>query len=349
MYLRGRPSDGSDGAASNPLWVFGAILLRHRLLLLGLPLALALVVGLFTMLAPRKYKAAASFIPQEPSATPSSVGQLAAQFGLATPRTATGSPQFYADLLGTKELLRQVALTDYTSPGHNGNLITYYKNQNEPRNEAVLKTIRKLQEAKSVEANRITGVVRLEVVTQDPQLSAQIVRRMLGLLNDYNLSRRQSQARAEREFVEGRLREAQTDLTRAEKALADFHAANRIVSSPYLQAREEQLQRQVVLRQELFTTLSANFEAARIDEVRSTPVVTVIEPPEGFVEPVRRYAIRKTLIALIAGFGIATLLAFLLEYVRRARQAGGSEFDEFADAWNQARTALNPIRVFRRG
>src|SRR5438445_1737700 len=76
-------------------------------------------------------------------------------------------------------------------------------------------------------ADRQTGVVHFEVSTTNAELSRQIANRLLALTNDFNLRRRQSQAKAEREFVERRLTEAKADLTAAEDAFSDFARRNR--------------------------------------------------------------------------------------------------------------------------
>ena len=63
-----------------------------------------------------------------------------------------------------------------------------------------------LMRAVSVGLTQRTGVVSVDVKTRYADLSVQICQRLLGLLNSFNLETRQSQAAAERQFVEGRLR-----------------------------------------------------------------------------------------------------------------------------------------------
>src|SRR2546422_7881000 len=50
-----------------------------------------------------------------------------------------------------------------------------------------------------------TTLFRSQVRTDIPMLSVRVVGRLLELVNEFDLHRRQTQARAEREFVEGRL------------------------------------------------------------------------------------------------------------------------------------------------
>jgi uncharacterized protein involved in exopolysaccharide biosynthesis len=98
-------------------------------------------------------------------------------------------------------------------------------------------------------------------------------------------------------------------------------------------AEEQRLQRQVTLRQTLYLSLAQNYESAKIEEVRNTPVITLVERPEGFVEPRPRRTVVKALAALLlAGFaGVAA--SFTIEVVRLARSSGLAEFEEFLASW----------------
>ena len=72
---------------------------------------------------------------------------------------------------------------------------------------------------------------------------------------------------------------------------------------PELNFQQERLQRQVQLQQQLYTTLSQSFEQAKIEEVRDTPVITVVEPPEAPVRPDPRGLVRNAFLTIILGNG----------------------------------------------
>ncbi len=79
----------------------------------------------------------------------------------------------------------------------------------------------------TADLDRPSGVVTFEVETDNPQLSAQIAKRLLDLLNRFNLETRQSQASAERRFTEVRLAEAKQELLETENRLQAFLEVNR--------------------------------------------------------------------------------------------------------------------------
>lgn len=62
---------------------------------------------------------------------------------------------------------------------------------------------------------------------------------------------------------------------------------------------------------------------------RNTPVITVIEPPQGFVEPRVRGTLRKMAVAGVLAAFFAVASAFLLEYRRHVRSVDGNDYDEF--------------------
>lgn len=316
------------------VWGYLNVLLRHRYLLIALPLVTAGITATLTLRSKRAYVASAAFIPQAPQSSESGLGMLASQFGISVgSRTSTTSPQFYSDLLVSKEVLRDVVLTEYTATGiepFRGNLVRYFSiSESDPEAAAAL-AAEYLKGNISRGADRATGVVRLSVRTRSPALSAQVANRFVELVNEYNLRRRQSQAQMERRFVESRLQSVEKNLAAAEGELSDFFRRNRqYQGAPELVAEEARLQRRVSLQQQLFVTLSQNREAAEIEEVRNTPVITLLERPETFVEPAARGTVRKTFLALIIGFLLAVVIAFAREVFFRSVTAQSSEYEEF--------------------
>lgn len=179
-------------------------------------------------------------------------------------------------------------------------------------------------------------MVEVSVQTPWPGLSEILAGRILELVNDFNLQTRQSQAAAEREFVEGRLAVAQDSLRAAEERLADFLEGNRQWSnSPELGFQHDRLQRQVAMRQEVYTSLAEAYEQARIAEVRNTPVITVVEPPERPVKADSRRGLLKLALGVVLGGMLGVFVAFGQEYMARARSEEDQEYREFSGLWAQ--------------
>jgi uncharacterized protein involved in exopolysaccharide biosynthesis len=336
---RAVPDDGSP-------WSYATLLLRRRRLIVGTGMAAALVAGVVSLLTPREHEAKASFVSQESSAVPQgTLGQLASQFGLPLRLSSAPSPQFYADLLVSRTVLRDVLLTEYAVPGpppFRGDLLAYFRIREEIPSERLSRGLRRLRRAMDVTVASKTGVVEFSVRTKDPDLSVRVANRLLELVNDYNLRRRQTQAREEREFVEGRLAEVRLELAQAEDSLARFSKENRRISdSPELQIEQERLRRQVMLRQQLYLSLAQSFDAAKLEEVRGTPLIMVIDQPDVLVQRLPRRTLLKVAIALVLG---ALLVAGFTLVTAFVRSAGGREVNGYQEFVHALRDATAGVR-----
>ena len=207
---------------------------------------------------------------------------------------------------------------------------------------------RNLSARVSVRSDLRAGVVVLGTAAPWPELAVQINRTLLELLNDFNLETRQSQAGAERRFVEERLAETQQAYERAEDDLLHFHQTNRrFLDSPDLVLESERLQRRLAHQQQLYTTLQQLYERARIDEVRNTPVITVIDTPEvnvGRAGGLVLYA----LLGFFLGGMIAVGIAFVSEHLGRQRASHPNDYVEFETLRRDIPRRLLP-RLSRKG
>jgi tyrosine-protein kinase Etk/Wzc len=334
----------------------GVVLLRNRRLLVALPLVLAAGVGIVALAQDRTYRATASFIPQVAERSTSGAAALARQFGMNIGTDRPGqSPQFYADLLRGREVLRQAVEAEYRvavdGVSREATLIELFDVADDtgplpPWRRAV----ERLREDLSVGIARETGVVQLTVSAATPELAEQIAEQLLGLLNKFNLETRQGQALEEGRFVAARMAEAQEELREAEDALKTFLQQNRqFTNSPELVFEHERLHRLVAMRQDIYTTLVQAHEQSRIDAVRDTPVITVIASPQGSAEPEPRGTVLRTILALILGFILALFVAFIREFGRRARTEDGGDYREFNRLREEAWSDLTyPGRLLRR-
>jgi uncharacterized protein involved in exopolysaccharide biosynthesis len=237
------------------------------------------------------------------------------------------SSQFYGDLLKSSALLHAVVTTPFDASAHQenggrpfrGTLIAYFNPSGPTATDREINAMTAFsRNMLTVAVDRPTGIVRVEVRSKNRQLSALVARRLLDLVNEFNLRRRQSQAGAEREFDAHRARAALDTLRRAEALLADFRSTNIDFSrSPRLATRESEIQRRVMLAQQIYTTIAQRYEIANIEAVRNTPVITVLDAPEGLVEARPRHTLAIAVGAGVLGFAIAVVIALSVERLAR--------------------------------
>lgn len=335
-------TDATESAAA-PLFLLGALVVENRRILLGLSFLGAIVaLGTITVIGPR-YSATASFVPQAAGEVDlSSLAGLAGQFGIPIRGAPSAqSPDFYAALVTSPAILDPIARGSYgRTPASRGeeslaSLFNVSETDSVRRHE---KVVEELQESIGASVNRRTGVISLRVRTPWPAVSHRIAGNVLAELNNFNLSTRQSQARAERMFAERRAAEAREALRQAEDALRDFSMRNRVQESPSLALESERLGRVVALRQQLLTSIEQSLEAARLREVQDTPVLTVLQAPMVRSVPDPRGRVRWTVLGGIFGL----LLAAFVVPTRLLWRASRSDQSAQARRLRQALASMPP-------
>lgn len=326
------------------LWEVLAVLLRRRTTIVVTTIVVSALAVAFTLLRDRTFTTEASFRPQGSEASNSQLMALASQFGVNVPGAAAeeASPAFYAELLTSREILSRAATRPYDVDGV-GTVVLKDLLEIEQDTEALRddKAIDWLREtAVEVSTGRETGTVTLGVTTEWPDLSQAIADELLAEVARFNLNTRQSQAAAERAFIEERVHQAEKELDAAEDSLRIFLESNRQwEDSPLLMFRQEGLQREVTLRQSVLTTLVQSYEQARISEVRDTPVITVLQPPFLPPGPDDRRLVLSAALGVVLGGMLGMVLAFVVEAFRRPSTDDPAKQD-FQETWDGLKRSL---------
>jgi uncharacterized protein involved in exopolysaccharide biosynthesis len=300
---------------------------------------------------PESYTVTAILMPQGAKAPTGGVAGFASQVGISLPGM-DDNLQLYAELLKSREILRAVAERPYTFATENGTrtstLVDLYGGSNQ-RLRAVT-AVRKLGNHVSAAPSAKTGVITVQVKAEYSQLAHQVAQQLIDELNRFNLEQRQSQAGAERKFAERRLTEAREELRTAENQLESFLAQNReFRTSPRLTFAQDRLAREIALRQQLYSMLAQAYEQSKMDEVRDTPVITIIQPPETPLTPDSKGIGKNGLFGLVLGLVVAILIALVREYSGRQRLEESEELRDFdrlkAEAWYELK---HPWTLFRK-
>lgn len=304
--------------------------LRYAWLIIAMALALGVGVVITGLRQGRVYAAESAFVldTDRPAA---GVSGIAAQFGIAIPQNGDAQgPGFYADLLKSPTILRPILDSGVVVPGPSGptvlRLIDSIPASAGDRAMRRYYALQKLQNRIGATAAQRTGVVTLRVVDPSPRVALALNQRMLALLNEFNISRRRTQASEQRSFVEERLAQARDALRVSEERLRNFLAANRgFIPSSEASFERQRLERDVSTRSQVYLSLLQSFEQAKVEEIRAAPLIAVIQPPELPVGPEPRRLARKGIVAFLIGAVLGLFLAYLMESLRRARLAHPQE------------------------
>lgn len=279
-----------------------ASLMRARDTVLRWAFISSTLVGLALVLRERSWTSEVRFSMQNESASGSLLA-LAAQYGLSGGGNASGEGAvFYADYVSTHDVLARLLLTQFVNPetGVTQPLIDILDVDSfpSPRREAL--GMIELRERVRGRASPRTGVVTVTASFNDPTLSQQVTRFLLGEIGTYSADTRRSQAAAQRDFAMTRLEELKAELSAAEDARTAFVLRNRSYDSdPVLRLQWQRLSREVDAKSQLVATMSQAFEQARIDAVRDTPTLTVVTQPTLPGLPDRRGLLLRAILAAV--------------------------------------------------
>jgi len=322
-----------------------ARLLRYPRLMVVLPLVFGLA-GLVYFLLFGSYISQSGFTPEQAQFNLSALAGLASQFGTNL-RIPTGgqdeSVDFYEQLLKSPELLATVANETYRFPKREGEadtvsmtLVELYGVTGDTQDERTAKIVKRLQGRVNVSTDLRANMVGLTVKAPYPALAKLINRRILDYVNDFNLKTRQSQAMAERKFIEQRMVQAQSELKTAEDSMQGFLETNRTYqSSPRLTFEGARLQRRVDLHQQVYVTLAQAYEQARVEEVRNTPVITIIRNPELYTTR-SRSPVLMGILGLFGGLVLAMAIALGQEYLIGERERDPDGYRRLRELWRSS-------------
>ena len=294
---------------------YGQILRRQglKILLIGL---LGGVLGyLASYLIPPVYRASATLIPMNSKDRFGSLGAL----GIDLQSLGIGSdggdlsPAMYPEITESRAVLSGVLSNSYyVAPASRRMLFVDWLR---PTGEGRIRyenAMRAARDAVSTSVDRRSGTVTISVRDHDPEVAAQVANSIAEGLQRFVVSALATQAGQKRRFVESRLPEIRHDLANAEAALRNFREQNlRIGNSPRLALEEARLNRAVREQEEIYVTVSREYELAKIQENRDVPLLATLDSA---VPPIKRYWPRRSLFGLLGLFVAAGAVVFWSVY-----------------------------------
>lgn len=314
--------------------VLGTALLRKRRMIVAMSLLGALAGIAAGVIPARQYRSWATFLPQGEENGMGGLALAASQFGIRVPSgSAAWSVPIYVQLAHSRALLEPILLDTVTVTEQSNRrvrLVDLLEPKGATEGLRMEFAVRELREHVRGEEDKKQGAVTLSATTEWPSVSYWMATRLLEEVNRFNQETRKTQAKAERVFAEAQVKTAEGQLRQAEDNLQRFLQQNRSIRpGSELEFERDRLQREVMFRQSVYTTVAQGFEEARMREVREIPVTTLLEEPRLAVVPEpRRAALRAIAGGAMGGIlgCLVALLANALAMVRHDRSPAAEEF-----------------------
>ncbi len=325
--------------------------------------AVAIVAAILAVIfVPPVYRTRASFVANSsssskmPQGMPSSgaLAGLATQLGVASGADPSESPQFYMELIDSRELLTRLLQSRFndprsSSPRDSATLLDILNiRESDPRLRLEL-GIKKMSRAITGDFEIKTNLVWIDVDARWADLSSAVANRTLQLVTAFNREQRVSRIRSKRVYLESRVDSARAQLQQAEERQRTFYDQNRSWrTSPDLTIAEGQVRRDVDIETDLYLNLKHQLETARLDEFNDAALITVVDsavPPRKPQWP--RFGL-LTISTLLIGILLGSLLAGSVAVLDDWRARNPASSASMRDAYKDARRDISRTLSLRR-
>ena len=270
---------------------------------------------------------------------------LAAQFGIAIPTGQSEPKWVYPEIIKSRTLTRTVLKhkfdTNEFGPQKSLLQILTYGNDEPEFNLDTLEIMGVNNLLKMIEVSEDikTAILTLNINASEPSLAAEINKVLIEELDAHQRKYNKAKTSDTKQFIEERIIDTEKELMASEEDLKVFMDRNRrIENSPALQLEKQRLGREVTVLTGVFTTLKQQLETTKIEEVKESDYVVVLDPPEA---PLQRSKPNKRLMVILAGIlgiGLGMVLAFVREFATNSEK---EEKDKMAEAKSLVRQHLS--------
>lgn len=309
-----QPRASADPDTPNPVQQAIIEVVRRRRALLGLPLLCAVLGAGLALILPKEYEGVTIFTPSQQVTPnlPSNLQAIAAQFGINAQNNGY-SVYFFAQVLGSREALKHVVSDTLSINGHRLAVLDLLDASGDTPEDRLEDGIKSLPDYTTIRTDDQSNLVTLRVLAPSPETAEALVQSFLRAVNVITMASLNAGGSFEWRFAQTQADSAREVLRRAENSLRDFYVANRtLASSPTLQTEEARLQREIQIRHDVYLTLVQQAEAAKLQAVRNTPAITIVQPPQASVEKASPKASLWALMAAIGAFTVVVAWIYFL-------------------------------------
>jgi tyrosine-protein kinase Etk/Wzc len=282
---------------------------RKTILIVALGLAVVTAIVNFVVLD-LTYKASASLLPETEKSKLGMMSQfsgLAQLAGVSVPGSDVA--RLYPIILSSETVLLPVIETKYKSAKYSDSvdLVRYFDLTKKTREENLDLALRELRGRMTTSFDAKTSSVVVTAEMEEPQLAADVLNGVIQQLDLFMRQKRITTASEQGKWISTRLSEVEKELRNAEDALKVFRERNRRVSdSPELLLMQERLLREIKVKSTVYEELKKQFELAKIEEIKNTTIVNVLDPARAPVKKEHPKRATNTAIAFVLGLVVMT-------------------------------------------
>jgi uncharacterized protein involved in exopolysaccharide biosynthesis len=252
---------------------------------------------------------------------------LAAQFGLNLKTSNSGPNWAYSEIIKSRVMVKKLLNRKFNTKefGLNKSLffiLTDGQDQVGMDIEKVKTSIVDiLIKTIGVSKDLKTSIITLTVEAKEPKLALDINNAIIENLDTFQKKYNKKKNSEAKTFIQQRIVKTEEELQRAEENLKNFRDRNRrIENSPSLQLEESRLLREVSVLIGVFTTLKQQYETTKIEEVKESDYVFVLDDPSkpSFRSKPNK---RKTMVlSFFFGILISLVYVFIKDFITNSKK-----------------------------
>ena len=202
-------------------------------------------------------------------------------------------------------------LIDFWNPAKRDFLSKLFKSST-PDDAIINSALDKYFSLLNVNEDRRTGLIKVNIEMESPSLAAEVANFIGSEIQSYIQKQNSAQAAKEKLFISDRLIVVKAELEDLETNLKNFKERNRGYEvSPDLFMKYSQKLREVEAKQQVYVTLQQQLELARINEVKQTPIINILDdarPPVNKSKPNRAII---TILFILSGLLISSIVSII--------------------------------------
>ena len=262
-----------------------------------------------------------------------SQSSLAMQFGINLPRNQAEPQWVYPEIirsrtLANKILNRKFNTIEFGSQKSLLHILTSGESNEVSNNDSLnIKAINAV--LGMVKVSESGSTIQIKINAKEPRLARDINFAFIDELDAHQRAYNKTKSSETRKFIEERIKSTEIELNVAEEDLKNFRDSNRrIQNSPSLLLEQQRLSREAAVLTGVFTTLKQELENAKIEEVKESNYVIILDPPE---IPILRIKPKRKVIVLsagILGLVLGLIIIFFNEYANRGLNYQKDKFEQ---------------------
>jgi uncharacterized protein involved in exopolysaccharide biosynthesis len=282
------------------------------------------------------YESSAKIMSSSGGSGVSQAAGLAAQFGIAMSAGQSKPNWVYGEIIKSRTLARAMLKrkfdTNEFGPQKSLLQILTYGNEGHKTGLDTLEimAVETLLGMIIVSEDTRTRIITVSLSASESQFASELTAALIEELDAHQRKYNKAITSETRQFIEERIIETKKELEVAEETLKDFAKSNRrIENSPLLKLEQQRLEREVTVHTGVFTTLKQQLEKTKIEEVKESDYVVVLDPPEAplyYSKPKKKSMV---ILAGILGIGLGIAIGFIREY---AKNSGEEEQEKMSKA-----------------